>query len=153
MSTFKFQLKIGQKSVFVIEEKKRSWTLAFQNHSDFTTIASNLNRGNKICLLEEVELLLASWIYVEQKLKNEPMVFLTDISLWGNTYLHRSLEAILLVIHKVCVCKLLMTFLKNFHMIYILKKALKYKKHIRDVKDFKHYATLRFHLYHSAEYF
>lgn len=67
-----------------------------------------------------------------------------DFSLYGNTYLHRSLEAILLVIHKVYVCKPLMVFLRNFRMICILKKALKYKKHIRDGRDFKFYVTVSF---------
>lgn len=85
---------------------------------------------------------------VGQKLKNEPTVFLMDFSLYGNTYLRRPLGAILLVIHKVYVCKPLMVFLRNFHMICILKKALKYKKHVRNGRDFKFYVTPQFHLYY-----
>jgi len=63
------------------EGEKKIMNISFSNHSDFTTISSNLNRGNETCLLEKMELTLASQIYVEQKLKNEPMVFLTVISL------------------------------------------------------------------------
>lgn len=76
------------------------------------------------------------------------MTFLNRFFCKKSTYLHMFLEAILPVIHKVYVCKLLMMFLRNFHMTYILKKALKYKKHIKTFQSLRimHYW---FHLYQT----
>lgn len=39
LSTFKFQLKATQKSLFLKEGKKGSQTLAFQDHCDFVTVS------------------------------------------------------------------------------------------------------------------